>query len=48
VAEDLDDAMGRTRALVHRATSADAHARLVEERKVIRREIINLGDELEI
>ena len=48
VAEDLDDAMGRTRALVHRAISADAHARLVEERKVIRREIINLGDELEI
>jgi glycerol-3-phosphate O-acyltransferase / dihydroxyacetone phosphate acyltransferase len=48
VVEDLDDALGRTRALVHRVLAADVHARLVEERKVIRREIINLGDELPI
>ena len=46
VVEDLDDAVGRTRALVHRTFAADAHAGLVEERKAIRRAVIALGDEL--
>ena len=46
VLEELDDAIGRTRAVVHRAFSRDAHAALVEQRRQIRREIAALGEKL--
>lgn len=48
VAEDLDDAVGRTRAVVHRLFSRDAHAKLMEERRAIRQEIAALAAELDM
>ena len=47
VIEDTDDAVGRTRALVHRLFSADAHAELVDQQRAIRRRIAALASELE-
>ena len=48
VGEDLDDAVGRTRAVVHRLFSRDAHVALMEERRAIRREIAALAAELDV
>ena len=38
--EDLDDAVGRTRAVFHRAARRRAHQRLLEQRRALRREIL--------
>ena len=46
VMDDLDDAVGRVRAVWHRLFSRDAHARLVAQRRAIRLEITSLEDEL--
>ena len=40
--EDLDDVVGRLRALFHRLVSRDVHQRLIEQRRAIRREIASL------
>ncbi|HUP49769.1 MAG TPA: lysophospholipid acyltransferase family protein [Thermoanaerobaculia bacterium] len=48
VLEDTDDAVGRTRALLHRLFSSDAHAELVARRRAIRREIAALASELDV
>ena len=46
VLEELDEAIGRSRAFVHRLTRRDAHARLLERRRAIRSEIVAVDDEL--
>jgi glycerol-3-phosphate O-acyltransferase / dihydroxyacetone phosphate acyltransferase len=46
VMDDLDDAIGRLRAVWHRLFSRDAHARLVAQRRAIRLEIATLEEEL--
>jgi 1-acyl-sn-glycerol-3-phosphate acyltransferase len=40
--EDLDDVVGRVRALFHRLFSRDTHQHLIEQRRAIRREIASL------
>jgi glycerol-3-phosphate O-acyltransferase/dihydroxyacetone phosphate acyltransferase len=40
--EELDDAIGRGRALFHRLFSRDTHQHLIEQRRAIRREIASL------
>ncbi|MGZ8867307.1 MAG: lysophospholipid acyltransferase family protein [Thermoanaerobaculia bacterium] len=40
--EDLDDVVGRVRALFHRLFSRDMHQHLIEQRRAIRREIASL------
>lgn len=44
--EDLDDAIGRTRAVFHRLTQRSAHQLLVEQRRAIRAEIQAVNGEL--
>jgi hypothetical protein len=46
VMEDLDDAVGRLRAIRHRMFSGDSHAALVVQRRGIRREIAALETDL--
>ena len=46
VMDDLDDAVGRLRAIRHRMFSSDSHAALIDERRAIRREIAALETEL--
>ena len=46
VFEDLDDAIGRTRAVLHRLARRDAHAGLLERRRAIRAEIVAIDEEL--
>lgn len=46
VLEDVDDAVGRTRAVFHRMARRDAHERLVEKRRAIRRELVAIDEEL--
>ncbi|HEU4520962.1 MAG TPA: lysophospholipid acyltransferase family protein [Thermoanaerobaculia bacterium] len=48
VMEDLDDAIGRLRAVIHRVFSRDAHAALLEQRRAIRQEIAGLAAELDV
>jgi glycerol-3-phosphate O-acyltransferase / dihydroxyacetone phosphate acyltransferase len=48
VFEDLDDAVGRTRAILHRLFAGDVHEQLLEQRKAIRREIAALAAELDM
>ncbi|HEX8152052.1 MAG TPA: lysophospholipid acyltransferase family protein [Thermoanaerobaculia bacterium] len=46
VFEDLDDLTGRARALLHRASGNRAYLRLVAQRKKLRREIIEIAEEM--
>ncbi|HET7712198.1 MAG TPA: 1-acyl-sn-glycerol-3-phosphate acyltransferase, partial [Thermoanaerobaculia bacterium] len=44
--ENLDDAVGRTRAVFHRLARRHAHERLVDQRRAIRRELVAIDEEL--